>query len=38
MNMQKCSVSIISSTGGAISMGVIYKDEWGNDFNNKEPW
>jgi len=38
MNMQKCSVSIISSTVGATLMGVIYKDEWENDFNNKELW
>jgi hypothetical protein len=35
---QKCNVARINSEGTCETLGCIYKDEWGNDFNNKEKW
>jgi hypothetical protein len=31
-------VAKITSEGLCEMMGCIYKDEWGNDFDNKKPW
>ncbi len=36
--MQKCLVARINTEGLSETLGCIYKDEWGNDFNNKENW
>lgn len=38
MMMHKCLVARINTEGLSETLGCIYKDEWGNDFNNKESW